>query len=223
VCSLEFTHGSSYFWRTEATRLPKREYGVICCLRLPRFPYKFVLISSSCVLLLFRYSGLFFYYGLLLRSSITILQFLLNAYFNYSILILIFLCFPVKLLLNSNKKSRQSTQLIQILICFISALHELQITFPYSRRPTTLKERSDWPRRGWVVRVSPADYPLLLNIPHRIDFKLLPDRGPNGPMREYYVIGCYHSLKYLINISDLPSIIVILSLYKNVIIIKQIT
>jgi hypothetical protein len=31
------------------------------------------------------------------------------------------------------------------------------LTFWYSRRPTTLKERSDWPRCGWVVRVCPAD------------------------------------------------------------------
>jgi hypothetical protein len=39
---------------------------------------------------------------------------------------------------------------------------KFRLTFWYSRRPTTLKERSDWPRRGWVVRVCPAEYASLL-------------------------------------------------------------
>jgi hypothetical protein len=51
-------------------------------------------------------------------------------------------------------------------------LPQLHITLLYSRRPTTLKERSDWPRRGWVVRVCPVDYASLL-------LKCLPESSSN--------------------------------------------
>jgi len=45
----------------------------------------------------------------------------------------------------------------------------------------------------------------------------------NTPMRKYEVSCVSDSLEYLINISDLPPIIGVLSLYKNVIIIKCLT
>jgi hypothetical protein len=57
----------------------------------------------------------------------------------------------------------------KILVCSIRA--DYFYYFVYSRRPTTLKERSDWPRCGWVVRVCPADFAsLLLKMPLRTLF-----------------------------------------------------
>ncbi len=67
------------------------------------------------------------------------------------------------------------------MICFQNVFFGpiFRITVPCSRRPTTLKERSDWPRCGWVVRMCPGNRFLDLSSG---------TKGACPPMREHIVI-----------------------------------